>query len=109
MDPSNILIVDNSPFCFALNLKNGIPIIDFFGSKTDNELIKVMKYVKELSKSDNVMEANEERLHLQQIFESSLDKFISYYQIEELSESDEEDFMEDGQSVDNDILYQSYG
>ena len=53
----------------------------------------------------SIMDANESRLHLQEIRESPLVKFIKYYQIEELSESDENDFEEDGQSVDNEVLF----
>ena len=64
VDLSKILIVDNSPCSFALNLQNGIPIVDFLRSKKDHELIKVMKYVRELAQSDNLMEANESHLHL---------------------------------------------
>ena len=44
-----MLIVDNSPSSFALDLKNGIPIIDFRRDKSDKELLKVMKYVRELA------------------------------------------------------------
>ena len=46
IDIENILILDNSPTSFAFNLRNGIPILDYLGSKEDCELIKVMKYVR---------------------------------------------------------------
>ena len=39
---------------------------------------------------------------------SSLTKFISYYDIEELSESDEADFEEDGRSIHEEMLVQSH-
>lgn len=45
IDLRNVLFVDNHIISFAANLKNGIPVVDFLGSKTDCELIKVANYV----------------------------------------------------------------
>ena len=65
-----------------------------------------MKYVHEISKEDNLQAANEGMFQLNKILESPIDKFIQYYSIDELSESDEEieseeskDFEEDGMTV----------
>lgn len=59
IDLSKTLIVDNQVFSFARNLSNGIPIASFYGCKKDSELIKVMKYVHQISKEDDLMVANE--------------------------------------------------
>ena len=67
-----------------------------------------MKYVHEISKEDNLQAANEGMFQLNKILESPIDKFIQYYSIDELSESDEEelpseeepkDFEDDGMTV----------
>jgi CTD small phosphatase-like protein 2 len=38
----DIIIVDNSPFAYSLQMENGIPILPFYDDKNDNEL-KVLK------------------------------------------------------------------
>ena len=66
-----------------------------------------MKYVHEISKEENLQVANEGMFQLTKILESPIDKFIKYYSIDELSESDEEivsektvkDFEDDGMTV----------
>ena len=101
IDLENVLIVDNQVFSFASHLSNGIPVVDFLGQKGDQELIKVMKYVHELSKEENLRVANEGMFQLNKILESPIDKFIKYYSIDELSESDDDgnDFEDDGVTV----------
>ena len=91
-----MLIVDNQVFSFATHLANGIPCVDFLGQKGDQELIKVMKYIQEISKEENLRTANEEMFQLDMLRQSSIDKFIKYYSIDEESESDENDFEDDG-------------
>lgn len=59
IDLSRTLIVDNQVFSFASNLSNGIPIAGFYGSKKDYELIKIMKYVRQLADEEDLMMANE--------------------------------------------------
>ena len=93
-------------FSFAQHLGNGIPCVDFYGQKGDQELIKVMKYIHEISKEDNLREANEKMFRLNEIRQSPIDKFIKYYSIDELSESDDNvtdkddnDFEDDGVTV----------
>ena len=59
-----------------------------------------MKYVHEISKEDNIRAANERMFRLQELRESPIDKFIKYYSIDELSESDDDnDFEDDGVTV----------
>lgn len=60
------LLVDNSPYCMLPQLKNGIPILPFYKSKTDRELLELKEYLKKLSELPNMVEANAEhfKLHL---------------------------------------------
>jgi CTD small phosphatase-like protein 2 len=59
IDLSRTLIVDNQVFSFATHLSNGIPIAGFYGSKKDCELIKIMKYVRQIADEEDLMVANE--------------------------------------------------
>ena len=34
----DIILIDNKPECFGLQIDNGIPILDFYGSQHDKEL-----------------------------------------------------------------------
>ena len=43
-----MLIVDNFVYSFAFHLENGIPMVPFFGDKGDNEMIKLIKYLKSI-------------------------------------------------------------
>ena len=64
-----------------------------------SELIKVANYVKNLAKYENIMSANERNFCLQKIIMSSIENFIRYYETKELSESQETDFDEEGDSI----------
>jgi len=59
VDINKVLIVDNNVYSFAPNFENGIPIIDFFGSKRDAELLKVIDYLDKLKDKQNLRAANE--------------------------------------------------
>lgn len=61
--------------------------------------MKVANYVKNLAKAKNVMEENEKNFSLQKILMSNIENFIRYYEVKELSESQETDFDEDGDSI----------
>ena len=99
LDLTRTLIVDNQVFSFATHLSNGIPIANFYGNKKDSELIKVMKYVHEIAREDNLQLANERKFQLLKMLHSPIDKFAQYYQIDEMSSSDEHDFEEDGMTI----------
>lgn len=98
IDLNRTLIVDNQVFSFATHLSNGIPITDFYGNKKDCELIKIMKYVRQLAGEENLLVANESQFGLKAMLDMPTDKFVQYYQIDEMSESDGNDFTEDGQT-----------
>ena len=58
-----------------------------------------MKYALEISKEDNLRLANERMFQFNKILESPIDKFIKYYNSSERSESDDNDFEDDGITV----------
>lgn len=76
---SNILLVDNNIYSFALNLENGIPVQHYLGDKKDTCLLQVMNYLEYIKDFDNMAAANE-RIHaFRKVFNSNLSEFISFY------------------------------
>jgi hypothetical protein len=55
--------------------------------------------VHKLSLSKNMMAENEQNFSLQKIIMSNIQNFIRYYEIDELSASQETDFDEEGDSI----------
>ena len=96
IDLNRTLIVDNQVFSFATHLSNGIPITDFYGDKKDCELIKFMKYIHQLASEDNLLVANESQFGLSAMLKVPIESFVEYYEINECSEDDDNDFEEDG-------------
>eukprot|EP00354_Favella_ehrenbergii_P000666 CAMPEP_0170457900 /NCGR_PEP_ID=MMETSP0123-20130129/5035_1 /TAXON_ID=182087 /ORGANISM="Favella ehrenbergii, Strain Fehren 1" /LENGTH=71 /DNA_ID=CAMNT_0010721841 /DNA_START=279 /DNA_END=494 /DNA_ORIENTATION=+ len=58
-----------------------------------------MKYVHQIAGEEDLQQANERQFGLQAMLNIPIDKFAKYYQIDEMSESDENDFEEDGNTL----------
>ena len=69
-DVSNIVIVDNCITSFANHLDNGVPVPSFFGSKDDNTLPSLLKFLKEISKEDSIPECLIKRLKISALYDS---------------------------------------
>jgi len=55
---AHITIVDNATYSFGFQLENGIPIIPFYSDKRDNELLKLMDFLKQMNLSDDLRSFN---------------------------------------------------
>lgn len=55
-DMKDVIIVDNSPVTYSLNVENGFPIKTWIDDVTDRELIKIMPVLEYLSKVNDVRE-----------------------------------------------------
>ena len=60
----SIAILDNLAYSYSLQLNNGIPIVEWYSDKSDTELLGVLKYLKKLSKCEDVRKFNERNLRL---------------------------------------------
>ena len=56
----DIIIVDNSVYCFANQLSNGILISSFFNDQEDSMLLNLINYLNSLSESNDVREENKQ-------------------------------------------------
>eukprot|EP00347_Sterkiella_histriomuscorum_P020709 403336778 len=78
-DLKDMVLVDNSVLSFAMQIENGIPILPFYTSKADEELLHLVYYLKCLVVQDDVRCHNKEafgltklaQMDLQQIMKSS--------------------------------------
>jgi len=66
-----ILIVDNSLYCYGFHLQHGIPIIPFYSDPEDRELIELEMYMKKLVKCENPIKFNQEYFCYSQLAEHS--------------------------------------
>merc|ERR1719445_1931735 len=53
-DKKNVFIIDNSPQCFTFELDNGIPCTSWFECPKDNELMRLIPYLRDLKDKDDV-------------------------------------------------------
>ena len=51
-DLKNVIIIDNNPFSYSLNMENGLPISTWETNQSDNELIKLIPLLQYLSKRE---------------------------------------------------------
>lgn len=67
----NMVLVDNSAYCFAYQLDNGIPIVSWYDDKNDTELFELSQYLGGLEKVKDVRDANRDTFRLTQICQST--------------------------------------
>jgi hypothetical protein len=64
---SDVMIVDNSPFCYILNKENAIPISSWNGNRSDAELIKLIPVLSKLANSKNLVSSIHSIFHQNQM------------------------------------------
>ena len=79
-DLKNVIIVDNAPYAFALQLENGYPIVPFYECKGDKEIEKLTKYLLQIQFAEDVRTENRKKFRLRQLLDVDIRKFIQYYQ-----------------------------
>ena len=68
VDLKNVILLDNSMYSFAAQLKNGILINSFYYDKNDNELYNVLRYLLDyILPAEDIREVNEQFFNFQQI------------------------------------------
>ena len=69
----DIIIVDNLAQNFGLHVNNGIPILSWYGDKSDNELSYICDYLIAASYADDVREYNKKKLNLAKLIDHDLE------------------------------------
>ena len=64
---NEIVIVDNSMAAFRFQIDNGVPIIDFYDDRDDDELVHLMCYFPKLAAADDVRHVNRISFALQDL------------------------------------------
>ena len=68
VDLKNVILLDNSMYSFASQLKNGILINSFYYDKNDNELFNVLGYlINFILPAEDIREVNEQFFNFEQI------------------------------------------
>ena len=68
VDLKNVILLDNSMYSFAAQLKNGVLINSFYYDKNDTELYNVLGYlINFILPAEDIREVNEQLFNFQQI------------------------------------------
>jgi hypothetical protein len=65
------VLVDNSVFCFLLEMDNGVPVHPYFEGAEDRELGKLLEYLRVLMRQPDVRVMNREHLALERFRKGS--------------------------------------
>ena len=74
----DIVIVDNSTYCFGYQLENGIPIISWFDDINDRELYKLIDYIKILARVPDITLVNRHSFHLHSFYTDYLRDYLKF-------------------------------
>ena len=99
----NVVIIDNSVLSFAYHFDNGIPIVPYYDSEEDSELIMLSYYLLSIYESDDLRDANIKHLTLTWFFSQACEDLNNGYDESDSSlvESSRGDSEEDNDSNNN--------
>ena len=89
----DIVIIDNSVLSFAYHLNNGIPIVPYYNSKEDSELIILSKYLLFIADSNDLRKCNIEHI--------CMESFLLQAQREKIEDSFRSDDENDNEKEKN--------
>ena len=74
-DLKDVIIVDNAPYSFSVQVDNGYPILPFYNDKNDNELKRLEKYLEQIRECEDIRIINREKFKLCYITEEHANKY----------------------------------
>ena len=99
IDLKDMIIIDNSVVSFTFNLDNGLPILPYYNSNKDNELLCCAYYLISIFDYDDLRDANKKFVKLQDIKKKAIEN--SYIEEESSIEEDSSE-IDENNSEDND-------
>jgi CTD small phosphatase-like protein 2 len=75
----DIIIVDNWVHSFGFQLENGVPILEFVGDETDQELKYMTDYLIKAAQAEDVREFNAKNLRLRDMAKIKGEEWVSYF------------------------------
>ena len=97
----NIIIVDNSVLSFAYHLDNGIPIVPYYDSDEDGELLILAYYLNNIYEYDDLRIANRKHIKIELFLNAARKELAEFSDKEEEEEDDSEKKEEDVKKKDN--------
>ena len=87
----DIVIIDNSVLSFAYHLNNGIPIVPYYNSKEDSELIILSKYLLFIADCDDLRKCNIEHICMESfLLQAQREKIEDSFKSDEENDSEKE-------------------
>ena len=96
IDLKNIIIIDNSVVSFTYQLNNGMPILPYYDSERDNELICLAYYLMRIFDYEDLREANKLYVKLDYYKEAAIEKFKIEEEEEEEDDGNQLSFINKG-------------
>ena len=101
IDLKNIIIIDNSVVSFTYQLNNGMPILPYYDSERDNELICLAYYLMRIYDYEDLREANKLYVKLDYYKEAAIEKFKMEEEEEEEDDLNQLSFLNKGNYTTN--------
>ena len=101
IDLKNIIIIDNSVVSFTYQLNNGMPILPYYDSERDNELICLAYYLMRIFDYEDLREANKLYVKLDYYKEAAIEKFKMEEEEEEEDDLNQLSFLNKGNYTTN--------
>jgi Dullard-like phosphatase family protein len=79
-DLKHVVVVDNAPYAFSVQLDNGYPILPYFDDPEDGELAHVVDYLRLLKDAEDVRPINADKFKLKYLASLNIESYARYYQ-----------------------------
>ena len=89
----DMVIVDNAVYSFSYQLDNGIPIIPFRDDPEDDQLEKLVDFMKILAGQGDVRNKIREHFRMTELYDSDFQAFMHFY-VDPISEQSNEETLD---------------
>ncbi|CAI2382456.1 unnamed protein product [Moneuplotes crassus] len=90
----DVILVDNATHCFGFQVTNGIPMVPFYDSSEDREMIHLLHYLQKISKAHDVRPILEKTFLLPKLRKNTILESIEGVIEQRVEEVDDDFFLE---------------